>query len=780
MAQSHKVPGHRARSRRRHVTRRERLWLRATKLDGFWFVVFASGVAFGMLLWFVLPIPTGDALFHLARIRKLLALDELSLDAVGEFVDGGLHPGYAFPLWHGFVALVARVADVDPRRRSGTRAPCSRRSRSSSSTRRGAKRSARPGSARRRSSRPSASPPCPSAPAERSARSRSRRPPGRLLLVPAVLALLFAYLNHPRRAGLVLLGLGSFVLAVVHPTYALFVVLLAAGFLCAQALLDRGELRRVATAFAALAVGAGVFLVWLFPVVETAASYTPTNEQLTGRGTGSSVIRAEIDFTSPNRYRLAPEVVSRSGPVPIAGLVLVPLALLAARRRWAGYVLGATLTALLVLLVPFVFPRFVDAVSLSQARRLAGFIPFAFALAGGAAILARFLSYALLPVALVAGFAVERAYPGDFGYTLDQGGPSMIVWLALVLGGLALAVGALLRPPLPALERADWVPFAAVALFVLPILADTTWQRAEPATELTHGLVEAVRNDVPEGDVVLSDPETSYWLAAYAPVYVAVAPPAHVGDTEKNRPQERVEAWRRFLATNRFDGRADWLVIDRLRARGALPAATLRRRALSPLSALAGFREGLGLGDERIERVEAAVPEPRFVEVEADTLHQLRRRLRPTCAEQPEDRLDERLALLDVALVDREREQRAERVRVHVARHEREVRVVAPERPEAVGQLDRVAVHALVHADPELPSRVADSSPSSRRSLCAASSNRFAAMAPNTVPAISSMNATSRSIRSFVSLWSRSWRNVIASPSTDPVSASVSGTSLLK
>ena len=153
--------------------------------------------------------------------------------------------------------------------------------------------------------------------------------------------------------------------------------------------------------------------------------------------------------------------------MPIAGLVLVPLALLAARRRWAGYVLGATLTALLVLLVPFVFPRFVDAVSLSQARRLAGFIPFAFALAGGAAILARFLSYALLPVALVAGFAVERAYPGDFGYTLDQGGPSMIVWLALVLGGLALAVGALLRPPLPALERADWVPFAAVALFVL-------------------------------------------------------------------------------------------------------------------------------------------------------------------------------------------------------------------------------------------------------------------------------------------------------------------------
>jgi hypothetical protein len=345
-------------------------------------------------------------------------------------------------------------------------------------------------------------------------------------------------------------------------------VLLVGGFLVAQALLDRRELRRVGIAFAVLAAGAGVFLAWLFPVVQTAASYTPTNAQLTGRGHGIDRYPRQIDFTSPNRYRLAPEVVSRSGPVPIAGLALVPLALLAARRRWAAFVLGATLTALFILLVPFVFPRFVDGVSLSQARRLAGFIPFALALAGGAAILARFLSYALLPVALVAGFVVQRAYPGDFGYVLDEGGPSTLVWLALLVGGLALVVGALLRPPLPALERTDWLPFAAVGLFVLPIAVDTTWQRAEPATELTPGLIEAVRRDVAEGEVVLSDPETSYWLAAYAPVYVAVSSPAHVGDTEKNHPYERVDDWNGFVATNRFDGRADWLVIDRMRTRG--------------------------------------------------------------------------------------------------------------------------------------------------------------------------------------------------------------------
>ena len=33
---------------------------------------------------------------------------------VDEFKDGGLHPGYAFPLWHGFVALVSWVSGVDP------------------------------------------------------------------------------------------------------------------------------------------------------------------------------------------------------------------------------------------------------------------------------------------------------------------------------------------------------------------------------------------------------------------------------------------------------------------------------------------------------------------------------------------------------------------------------------------------------------------------------------------------------------------------------------------
>src|SRR5690348_10035400 len=41
-------------------------------------------------------------------------LGDLHLRAVDEFRDGGLHPGYAFPVWHGLDALVAWFSGLDP------------------------------------------------------------------------------------------------------------------------------------------------------------------------------------------------------------------------------------------------------------------------------------------------------------------------------------------------------------------------------------------------------------------------------------------------------------------------------------------------------------------------------------------------------------------------------------------------------------------------------------------------------------------------------------------
>ena len=76
--------------------------------------VFASGVLFSVVVWWAAGPVNGDGFFHLARARKLAELDVLNgLSSVDEFKDGGLHPGYAFPLWHAVDALVARLAGVD-------------------------------------------------------------------------------------------------------------------------------------------------------------------------------------------------------------------------------------------------------------------------------------------------------------------------------------------------------------------------------------------------------------------------------------------------------------------------------------------------------------------------------------------------------------------------------------------------------------------------------------------------------------------------------------------
>ena len=89
------------------------IWQPLRRPSPFAIGVALAGVGFGIALWSIAGQLDGDALFHLARIRKLEAFDNLTLESVNEFVDGGLHPGYAFPLWHVLMAGVAWLAGVD-------------------------------------------------------------------------------------------------------------------------------------------------------------------------------------------------------------------------------------------------------------------------------------------------------------------------------------------------------------------------------------------------------------------------------------------------------------------------------------------------------------------------------------------------------------------------------------------------------------------------------------------------------------------------------------------
>jgi hypothetical protein len=527
-------------------------------------VVFWGGIV-GVLLWIVAPSPQGDGLFHLARTRKLLELDALSLDRVSEFADGSLHPGYAFPLWHGFLALIAKLSGEDPERvvtyLPSILAPIAllvafeagwalfRRVWAAGAT-----------------AGATVAMIC-FAPGMGGAYVFLSLPAtsSRQLLVPAALALAFETIRAPSLGLVASTGAAAFVLAVIHPTYAIFLSIPFVGFLVVRALWERKDVRAGSLALAALVVPAALYMLWLRPIVQDTRSVSPDADELRR---ALEQYESQLWVHSDTLYSLAPEVFTRAGAVAIAALLLIPLAGFAARRRWAAYVVGGSIAVFAVMLVPYLFTALSDLVSISQARRAAGFLPFAFAFAGGMAVLARLIGPLLIPLALGWGMFLQIIYPGDFEYVLRSPGPVWIAWFAALGAVAALVVG--LRRRGPALEVAAGL---AAAAFLTPVIGGglLEWNRPAPPeiATLTPGLVAAVRDEVEPGAIVFSDPETAFRLAAYAPVYIASAPPGHVADTDRNRPYERAAAARRFLQTGDLsiprEHGAELIVLDGLR-----------------------------------------------------------------------------------------------------------------------------------------------------------------------------------------------------------------------
>jgi hypothetical protein len=548
---------------------RRRFELRAASARG---AIALAGIGLGIALWSIEGVLHGDALFHLGRVRKLDELGALSLRAVDEFKDGGLHPGYAFPLWHGWLALVAKLGGVDPAsvllHESSILAPLALLI------------AFEAGRAVFRSGWLAAGTVLVQvsltafAPGGGGSYTTLELPGtvARQLLVPAVIALFFRFVRAPSWPVGVTLGAAGLDLAFVHPTYALFVAIPLVGFGLARALIAGVDVR--ATAGGLLAFGAPVLLVfaWLLPIVRETRSHSPSTSELVR---GLKQYRTDLVVHSLSSYHLAPGVVARTGAIAVAALVLVPLAAFAARRRWSAFVLGGTVLVLAVELLPFLFPHFSDLVSLSQSRRAAGFVPFAFALVGGAAVLARLAGVWLLPAGLAAGVVLEHEFPGDFGTKLTHGGPPVATWIALWGGVVGLAAAALLvrtgttRFGAGRFERPGVVAALALLLFVLPVAVHgfRHWD-AELTTDpnaLTPGLVRFLRTDVPKRAIVFADLETSYRISAYAPVYVANGPPTHVADTKANRPYVRRADLRRFLHTGSvaipLSYHAGWLVL---------------------------------------------------------------------------------------------------------------------------------------------------------------------------------------------------------------------------
>jgi hypothetical protein len=549
---------------------------RSAGISGWSLGVLGLGAVAGISLWWVSGYD-GDAFFHLAREQKLLAFDSLSLRSVDEFRDGGLHPGYAFPLWHAAVALIARLAGVGPASvvlhaptvllplsfvltyEAGLTLFRSRWAGVASALAQFALLGLAPGHGGAFTSL--------ALPATAS----------RALLLPTLLALVFAYVREPSRALLASIAAASTAMTLVHASHSVLLAVGLVGFLIVRAALDvRHDLPRIGAALAAIVVPAGLVVLWLLPIVRETVSHSPSNGEVRRAFANYG---QQLDVFSLHSYRLAPELFGRAGAIAVAALAVLPLAVFAHRRMWAAFVLGGMLATFAIALLPFVFPHFADAISISQARRIIGFSPRAFALVGGALVLAGFLRWALLPVALAAGIVLQHYFPGDFGlpYQPGQGAPAGLTWAAFGAAAAVLLVATFFGRRIPQVEGRTAVAAAAAALFVAPIAVHgySHWSRPDSARRgLPQKLVAAVREQVPKGDVVFSDALTAYELAAFAPVYVNAAPAFHVADTRANHPTVRVKDAQRFfrdggpLSLPRRYG-AHWLLVDRTRVRHA-------------------------------------------------------------------------------------------------------------------------------------------------------------------------------------------------------------------
>ena len=487
------------------------------------------GTVLGWLLWHTAGAVVGDGLFHEARVRKLVELGDLHLRTVDEFRDGGLHPGYAFPLWHGLDALVAWFAGLDPsvvvRHEGSLLAPIA------------VAVAYEAGAAVFRSRAGGVTVALAQvalfcfAPGGGGSYAQLSQPANaaRQILAPAAIALFFSR-NYAATA--VVFG----ALTLVHSSYALFM-------LVPLAVLAVREWR----AYLAAAAPVLAVLLWLRPIVNETRSHDPSDAE---RLRGLQQYADQLVISGPHHFRLAPEVLGRTGAVAIAALFLLPLTALAIRRRWAQYVLGGSLLILLLMEVPWLFVHLSDAASLSQARRAAGFAPLPFAFAGAFALAAR--RFVFLPIALAAGIVLQIVWPGDFGVGLRHGGPALATWVALLGGLLALAVVVVFRPA-PAREHHGRAAVAA-ALFVLPVVVHgfSHWGPRSPTDPeaLSARLVHNLRTRVPEGSVVIAPVRTSYEVAAAAPVYVVAAPATHVANTNANDPYRRIADVHRWIATH--------------------------------------------------------------------------------------------------------------------------------------------------------------------------------------------------------------------------------------
>jgi hypothetical protein len=473
-------------------------------------------VAFGYLGWRLsLPV-VGDGLFHVGLMRKLEDAPGLSFANVSPFLHGPANAGYAFPIMHAAFAGIARLSGTDPVT---------------------AFRDVQPICA---------------ALAIVSAYALGRAVTGRRgvgvlaavlvgwdmcsllnglviqinqpapfcvwVLTPAVLILFLLEIGHVRRAAPATAA-AMVSIALVHPTYAIPALALAAGLLAGAWIAGGRRIRTPALTLAGSTLLIGAVSIWIWAVA------------IRG-GHRHSVLSHSDEFLLHGHQAL---LMYPWAPVFLRGYVLAAILLLplAARYRQLLPLAAANVALLVVLLLPGLNTVLIKVVGMGQFHRFWQPLAWPVLAAAGACMVASALGRWVWPLAVVLAVGLHEVRHMNWVWHTPT---SVLVVAALV----AVPVAVLVRPA----RRAPALAFSpGAAVLVAAVLAPWIWHwgpvvrdsaeagpyRSPPAFEtvrISPGAVSVFTRVHGSPPVVLGDPQRLFELYAFADVRTAILPEA--------------------------------------------------------------------------------------------------------------------------------------------------------------------------------------------------------------------------------------------------------------
>jgi len=442
-----------------------------------------ASVAFGFVTWRLSTGVVGDALFHVGRMRKIDAVDGLTLTGISSFEHGAPHAGYAFPLLHAAWAGIARAAGVDAAQAfihlgplCGVAAILGVAAVASSVT--GWR------VAGYLAAVPAAWDMCTLI--NGLIMQINQPPPFSLYVLTPAAVLLFLAAVRGVLIGAYAAGVVVMAIALVHPTYAIPCLAIMAGITVAS---WRAHLAVARAAVVALAVStAGSVLVagWIWLVAVRG-------------GERRAIITHSDEFVhhGARAYLMYPWA-----PVFGRGYVLVAIAVLGllVRYRRTLPAAGALLGPMALLLLPGLSTAAMLTVGMGQFHRFWQVIPWPLALAAAALVGARLLGRWSYPVA--AGLAAVLYQLRDTQEFWRE--PASYV----VVAGLLVALACLVREPRRSIERGS--ALAAAALVAATLVGPVRFGAEHVIDEAQAGPHRPARPDL----VVELSPQVVRWFAA--------------------------------------------------------------------------------------------------------------------------------------------------------------------------------------------------------------------------------------------------------------------------